>query len=51
MSSGREGKEEVMMQMFINGPMSNAKVQSSNEADSKRNFDIRAFGIDLTFGF
>jgi hypothetical protein len=35
----------------MGGPMSNAKIQSSNEADSKRNFHIRAFGIDLTFGF
>jgi hypothetical protein len=42
MSSGWDGKEEVMMQMFMSEPMSNAKVQSSNETphpkDQKETF-------------
>jgi hypothetical protein len=43
-SSGRDGKEEVMIQMFIGEPMSNVKAQSSNETQgTKSNF--------LTFGF
>jgi hypothetical protein len=29
MSSGWDGKDEVMMQMFIGEPMPNAKAQSS----------------------